>query len=316
MTIKLSDLVNITLSVPNAEEAYKILHNVFGAEKVLEQMEKAIQVGLGDVVLKFIEPTQQESSLYKQLKSKGSGVHNLTYYVEDIEEAVKEMKEKAGIVPFFSKNGVYMMDCMEKFGFNLELSEGPLSEVPKTGYATGSDKLIGNISPILHLEPVTHDVEKVYELLHDIFGAEKVEIEFVKFLNLPFLKIIHVALGNLVIQFLEPLDKEIVPTWAALLDKNGPYVHNLSFLLHDTEELVEMVEKFKKEGISVLFTIPFNYDRWELPEKPLKNESTAYMMDTLEKLGFHLEFGELISDNLKLISRILYKDMEEFLNNK
>jgi len=37
ITVNFLDLLHIEISVPNAEEAYQILHNVFGAEKVQEE---------------------------------------------------------------------------------------------------------------------------------------------------------------------------------------------------------------------------------------------------------------------------------------
>ena len=137
MTIKLSPLVHIEVTVPNAEEAYQLLHKVFGAKRVQEPFEKfldgdivkVIHVGLGDVVLQYIEPLQEGTSWYKQLKTKGSGVHNLTFTVENIDETVKVLEKEGGILPLFSfdlewkkmipsqylnpnAKTVYMMDSM------------------------------------------------------------------------------------------------------------------------------------------------------------------------------------------------------------
>ena len=59
-------------------------------------------------------------------------------------------------------NTVYMMDSMEKLGFHLELAEVPFTEelkVPETRYVTGANELIGNVSPMLHIELVTNDAE-------------------------------------------------------------------------------------------------------------------------------------------------------------
>ena len=94
MTVNFLDLIHIEISVPDAEKAYQILHNVFGAEKVQEEFagflngeyNKVIHVGLGDVVLQFIEPLAEGSSWDAQLKTKGPGVHNLTFGVENAEE--------------------------------------------------------------------------------------------------------------------------------------------------------------------------------------------------------------------------------------
>ena len=70
MTVKLSPLVNIGVIVPNAEEAYQLLFNLFGAQKIQEELTnflngdlaKVIHVGLGDVILQFIEPIVKEGA--------------------------------------------------------------------------------------------------------------------------------------------------------------------------------------------------------------------------------------------------------------
>ena len=128
MTVKFLDLIHIEISVPDAEKAYQILHNVFGAEKVQEEFagflngeyNKVIHVGLGDVVLQFM------------------------------------------------KDGVNLFQ--------------------QTRYTTGRDNLIGPVSPMLHIELVTPDLEKTYELLHKVFGSEKVEIKFADLLDTPFMR--------------------------------------------------------------------------------------------------------------------------------
>ncbi|MHA2179912.1 MAG: VOC family protein [Promethearchaeota archaeon] len=110
MTVKFLDLMHIEITVPDAEKAYQILHNVFGAEKVQEEFasflsggtNKVIHVGLGDLVLQFIEPVAEGSSWDDQLKTKGSGVHNLTFSVENAEESAKEMEKLGGIKPLFT----------------------------------------------------------------------------------------------------------------------------------------------------------------------------------------------------------------------
>ncbi|KKN18399.1 hypothetical protein LCGC14_0956090 [marine sediment metagenome] len=110
MTVKFLNLMHIEITVPNAEEAYQILHNVFGAEKVQEEFagflngeyNKVIHVGLGDIVLQFIEPLAEGSSWDSQLKTKGSGVHNLTFWVENADEAAREIEKLGGIKPLFT----------------------------------------------------------------------------------------------------------------------------------------------------------------------------------------------------------------------
>jgi len=336
MTVNFLDLVHIEITVPDAERAYQILHNVFGAEKVQEEFagfldgeyNKVIHVGLGDVVLQFIEPLAKGSSWDTQLKTKGPGVHNLTFGVENAEETAKEMEELGGIKPLFTfdlewKNmipaqmlktevgKVYMMNSMEKLGFHLEFGDSPVKEglnvFPQTRYATGRDELIGSVSPMMHIELVTPDIEKTYELLHNVFGSEKVELEFADFLDTPFMSIIHVNLSNVVLQYCQPKVKVNAPmgSWYNLLEKNGSYVHNITFVV---EDLDDVVEKFKKEGIEPLFTFPL---QWEKLNENIKSKTKpVHMMNTLEQLGFHMEFGEIPTDDeRKALSDLLYIDL-------
>ena len=336
ITVNFLDLIHIEISVPDAERAYQILHNVFGAEKVQEEFagfldgeyNKVIHVGLGDVVLQFIEPLAEGSSWDTQLKTKGSGVHNLTFGVESAEGAANEMERLGGIKPLFTfdlewgnmippqllKPGVkkvFMMDSMEKLGFHLEFGDSPVKEgvnvFPETRYATGKDELIGPVSPMLHIELVTPDIEKTYELLHKVFGSEKVEIEFANFLDSPISRTIHVNLSNVVLQYIQPKVK--IPnefgSWYNLLEKNGAYVHNITFVVDDLDDVVE---KFKNEGIEPLFTFPL---QWEKLNETIKSKmKPVHMMNTLDQLGFHIEFGEIpTEEERKAFSDLLFIDL-------
>ncbi|KKK40393.1 hypothetical protein LCGC14_0901700 [marine sediment metagenome] len=305
MTVKLSPLVNIGVVVPNAEGAYQLLHNLFGARKVQEELTNflngdlatVIHVGLGDVVLQFIEPIAEEGVFYNHLLNKGPGVHNLTFIVEDIKDVIKEMEKQDGIDVLFTfdlewekfiasdytnPNGktIYMMDTMEKIGFHLGLSEKPgRSELilPQTQYVTGFDNLIGDASTMLHIELVTPNTEKTFEFLQKVFGSEKVEIEFAGILDSDFMRIIHVNLSNVVLQYCQPIGK--TGTWYDLLQKNGAYVHNLNFLVDDIKETIR---KFKKEEIPRIFK-----------NRLAPNSPPYYMMNTIDKVGFHLENGQM-----------------------
>ncbi|MHA2038193.1 MAG: VOC family protein, partial [Promethearchaeota archaeon] len=315
MTVKFLDLQHIEISVPDAEKAYQILHNVFGAEKVQEEYAnfldgdnvKVIHVGLGDVVLQFIEPLVEGSSWDAQLKTKGSGVHNLTFGVESAEDAANEMEKLGGFKPLFTFDlewenvvpsqflrpgikRVFMMDSMEKLGFHLEFGDNPLKEearkmMSQTRYETGRDELIGTVSPMMHIELVTPDIEKTYELLHKVFGSEKVEIEFASFLDAPnFMRTLHVNLSNIVLQYQHPLiELKDLPmgSWYDLLKKNGLYVHNITFVVDDLDDVVE---KFKNERIEPLFTFPL---QWEKLNKNMNSAiKQVHMMNTIDQLGF------------------------------
>ena len=299
MTINLSELAHIKVVIPNAEEAYQILRNIFGAEKIKEDFAnsyvKVVYVGIGDFILQYIEPIAEIGPWYDHLQTKGPGVYSLAYCVENINEAIEELEKEGNIIPLIEMDEEeekfpseflnpkiktqYIMNTMEKIGFHMELGEKPLESdltSPKTQYVTGRDNLIGDASTMLHIELVTHNGEKTFEFLHKIFGSKIVEKEFCSLINSEPMPIVHVNLSNVVLQYCQPSPQ--MGTWEEILQKNGSYVHNLNFLVDDIEETVE---KYKKEKIRRIF-------KQKLPDA----ETHFYMMKSLNKLGFHLEHGE------------------------
>ena len=298
--------------VPDAEEAYRMLHSIFDAGKIREayaeflsgKQAKVVHVGIGDVVLRFIEPIIEEGPWYDHMKQKGSGIHHLSYRVDDIDAAIETVTGEGGIKTLFTYDvawedligsdytnpkarTVYVMDTMDLIGFHLALSEVPGRNdlvAPQTRYVTGEDKLIGDASTMLHIELVTSDSEKTFEFLHRIFGTEKVEIGFAEMLNSDFMGIVHVNLANVVLQYCQPIVEQ--GTWYELLKKNGAYVHNLNF---SVDNIAETVKKFQKEAVPQIF------------EQRLSPEGVPfYMMDTIEKLGFHLEDGQAPLDRTNM----------------
>jgi len=311
------------VAVPNAEEAFRLLNSIFGARKVQEDFakflsgdqQKIVNVGIGDVVLQFAEASVEKGPIYEHLKEKGPGIHNLTYLVEDIDAALKTMKAEEGIEPLYSYDldwesliqsdyanpkakTVYVMDTMSLIGFHLALLELPGENdllAPKTRYVTGEDKLIGDASTMLHIELVTPDAEKTFAFLNKIFGSQKVEIDFANLLDSDFMGIVHVNLSNVVLQYCQPKAEE--GTWYELLKKNGAYIHNLNFCV---DEIAETVKKFQKEKVPQIF------------EARLAEDSPPfYMMDTMDKLGFHLEDGQAPTEDSDFTRDWLFTDFRK-----
>ena len=325
MTIQLSPLVHIGCVVPDAEKAYQFLNDAFGVEKVQEEFAgfldgenaRVIHVGMGDVVLQFIQPIVQEGSWYEQLRDKGPGVHNLTFVLDDMEEAVKTM-ESAGIVPKFffpldwgswlgaelvkpDPQPVYMMDTMGSLGFHLELAESPMRDTPPISEsALALPEKVGRVSPMLHIELTTDDADATYELLKKVFGSEKVELEFAGFLDSEFMKIVHVNLSDVVLQYCQPLMQE--GSWYEQLRDKGPGVHNITFVVEDMNQTMNAIQK---AGAEDLFTFPLDWGLVLGPENVKENVPPVHMVNTMDLLGFHLELGERPVD-----------DMGEFLFKK
>jgi 4-hydroxyphenylpyruvate dioxygenase-like putative hemolysin len=152
MKIKVSPLVHIEIVVHDAEETYQLLNRVFGAEKVEEELssyaetlspfKRIIHVDLGGTVLQLIEPAES-GTWQKQLKEKGPGVHNITFKVDNIQDAIKSL-QKEGCEPLWQTSldailgsdpskpaepNTCMIDTMEKVGFRLELFQQPKSNI-------------------------------------------------------------------------------------------------------------------------------------------------------------------------------------------
>ncbi|MFX1339360.1 MAG: hypothetical protein ACFFDK_12180, partial [Promethearchaeota archaeon] len=89
--------------------------------------------------------------------------------------------------------------------------------------------------------------------------------------------------------------------------KNGSYVHNITFVVNN---IPETAEKFKKEGVSPVFTFPLQWNKVIENVKP--DRPPIYMMNTFEKLGFHLELGETPTDDIDSIKDLLFVDLSEF----
>ncbi|MEE8398632.1 MAG: VOC family protein, partial [Desulfobacterales bacterium] len=294
MAIQLSPLVNMGVIVRDAEEAYRMLHSIFDARKIQGpyadflsgEQARILHVGIGDVVLRFIEPTSEESPWSSHMKQKGPGIHHLTYTVDNIDKAIETVTGQGGIDTLFTYDidwetligsdytnpgakTIHVMDTMGSIGFHLALAESPGENTlvsPRTRYPTGEDTLVGDASTMLHIELVTGDSKKTFSFLHDVFGTEKVEIDFAKLLDSDFMGIVHVNLSNVVLQYCQPKAEQ--GTWYELLKKNGAYIHNLNFCVDD---IAETVKKFQKESVPEIFESRLS------PEGP-----PFYMMDTMD----------------------------------
>jgi len=65
-----------------------------GTEIVEEQKVKVAFLPLGDSEIELIESTSPDGTIAKFIESKGEGIQHIALRVENIEEALKELKEK------------------------------------------------------------------------------------------------------------------------------------------------------------------------------------------------------------------------------
>jgi catechol 2,3-dioxygenase-like lactoylglutathione lyase family enzyme len=313
MAVKVTRLFHIEIVVPDAEATYQFLHKVFGAQKVEEDIAtyldglapdaRVIHVGIGGVVLQLVQPVREFESWYNQLKDKGPSVHNLTFLVEDLENAVKTLEhegapsiwsielEKSHIFGKGAGTGpmpVHMVDAVDKVGFKIELAESPGEGQAPPPFFTAPQGAPVQVSPLAHIEIVVDDVEKSYTFLNRAFGAQSVEEHIPAYLEerLPGTRIRHVEVGGVVIQFVQPTEE--LPSWYHQLKEKGPSVHNLTFLVDDLENALKTLEK---EGSPSIWSI--GLEKHRLFGDQAKGDLPVYMMDTLDKVGFRFEMAEM-----------------------
>jgi len=147
------------------------------------------------------------------------------------------------------------------------------------------------VSPLIHIEIVVRNTKEAVEFLERVFGAERTQEDVVKLLNetaLGLLKIEHVQLGNVVLQFIEPLP-DGGDVWAEHLRQKGPGVHNLTF---EVDDVVGTADILAKEGAPTLFTLPLDWARLRGAENIRENVPPVHMVASEEIVGFRLELYE------------------------
>ena len=90
---------HIGIAVKDLEEALKFYQDVLGmdlagTEIVEEQKVKVAFLPIGDTKVELLESTDKEGPIARYIEKKGEGVQHIAYRVDDIEKAIKEMKEK------------------------------------------------------------------------------------------------------------------------------------------------------------------------------------------------------------------------------
>jgi catechol 2,3-dioxygenase-like lactoylglutathione lyase family enzyme len=148
-----------------------------------------------------------------------------------------------------------------------------------------------DVSPLVHIEIVVRDINAAVDFLEKVFGAKRTEPELVRFLNetaAGLVKVEHVALSNVVLQFIEPM-ADGQDAWAEHLRKKGPGVHNLTFRVGD---LNQAAAALAEAGAPTLFTIDLEWAKLLGPELARENVPPVHMVASEEIVGFRLELTE------------------------
>ena len=97
--MKPSQIDHIGIAVKSIEESRKYYEEILGlecykVEEVVDQKVKTAFFKIGEVKIELLEPTSPESPVAKFLEKKGPGFHHIAYFVENVDEALKDASEK------------------------------------------------------------------------------------------------------------------------------------------------------------------------------------------------------------------------------
>ncbi|OPJ54822.1 methylmalonyl-CoA epimerase [Alkalithermobacter paradoxus] len=102
---------HIGIAVKNLDEALKFYEEVLGikcegTEVVEEQKVKVAFLPVGDTEIELLESTSEDGPIAKFIEKKGEGIQHIALRVDNIENAIEEMKEK----------GIKMIDEKPRYG--------------------------------------------------------------------------------------------------------------------------------------------------------------------------------------------------------
>lgn len=89
----------IAIAVKDLDRARKFFEDVFGArfepvEDVKEMQFRYQPFALGGFQMELLSPYDGSSVIARFLENRGEGVHHVTFVVADLEDAIRELKEK------------------------------------------------------------------------------------------------------------------------------------------------------------------------------------------------------------------------------
>ena len=102
---------HIGIAVKSIEDALKFWEVTLGIkcegiEEVKEQKVKTAFLPIKDTELELLEATDEDSPIAKFIEKKGEGIHHIAIRVENLEEALEELKQK----------GVRLIDEKPRYG--------------------------------------------------------------------------------------------------------------------------------------------------------------------------------------------------------
>ncbi len=107
----LEKIYHLGYAVENIEAATRFYEEHFGVrvsepEEVEEQGIVATMFEVGESMIELVQPTRPNSPVGKFIEKRGEGFHHVAFQVDDLEAALKELKE----------NGVELIDEEPRIG--------------------------------------------------------------------------------------------------------------------------------------------------------------------------------------------------------
>jgi methylmalonyl-CoA/ethylmalonyl-CoA epimerase len=109
--MKVKKVDHIGIAVKDLKEALKLYTDIFSLEikKIEEFKDLKVRIAfvpVGEVMVELVQPTSADTPLAKRIHEHGEGLYHLALRVENIEEALQEMKQ----------NGIAMRDSEPRAG--------------------------------------------------------------------------------------------------------------------------------------------------------------------------------------------------------
>jgi len=90
---------HIGIAVKNLEDAMKKYAHIFGLKATSLEVRHDLHIRIcfipvGDVMIEFLEPLNEEGRIGKFIKENGEGIHHIAYRVTDLEGILRFMKSE------------------------------------------------------------------------------------------------------------------------------------------------------------------------------------------------------------------------------
>ena len=95
--MKIKRLAHVGIAVADVDEVSKLYSEMLPLEMTSTDMVGELKTGffpVGDTSLELVMSTEEDGVINKYIGKRGEGVHHLAFEVEDIDQAVAELKEK------------------------------------------------------------------------------------------------------------------------------------------------------------------------------------------------------------------------------